>query len=129
MELIENNVQLRKRATTRQSIFDIGIADITAIEEELNSLQALFSAASFMLPEHNFRALSDLRSRHSQLKLEVVNHFQMLKYNSSENRRLMLKSGHRLNASLVKQILSLRSRLQKFHSKLFENRKVNRNIL
>jgi hypothetical protein len=129
MELIERNIQLPRRAIKREPTIEIGIADITAMEEELNKLQVLFSAASFILAEHKFRTLSHLCRRHAQLKLEVANYFQRLKFYSIENRKIVLKSRLRLNASLINEILSLRSRIQEFHSKLFRDRTGKRQML
>jgi hypothetical protein len=129
MELIQSNIQLPRRTTKRESTFEIGIADITAMEKELNRLQVLFSAASFILAEHDVRTLSNLCRRHAQLKLEVASHFKRLKSYSLENRKLVLRFRQRLDPGLVNDILILRGKLQKFHDKLFREPMGRRHML
>jgi hypothetical protein len=129
MELIKTDIQPARRAIKREPTFETGIAAVTAMEEELNHLQVLFSAASFILAEHKVRALSHLCRLHAQLKSEVANYLQKMKQNSAENRNLMLKSQLSLNASLQNQILNLKARIQSFRSTLFRKPVAKRHLL
>jgi hypothetical protein len=129
MELIKTEKQLTRRPAKPEPALTNGIDTIEAIEVELNRLQSLFSAASFVLAEQDVHALSHLCSMLGKLKLNVANHFQKLKSISIITRKPVPGGRIKLNSILEDEISNLKIQVERFNCRLFKKAPVHRHML
>jgi hypothetical protein len=129
MEAIKSIVQLPKRTVKTPPMVQTGLVSITAMEQELNRLINLFSAASFVLTAHDVQSLDHMCCLYARLKMEVADHIQNLKLNSIATRRPLSKLQMNLDARLEREILGLKTQIQTFTSKLFHKASGKRHIL
>lgn len=120
MELLEGPKQLPKRQIRTVQTLSLNIPTIVTIEQDLRRLNKLFKSASFVLAQHDVKTLSYLCRKHAQLKVEIRNHFKILKSNSIVTRQLVSRPQMKLNKTLETKISSLRNQIDKFLDRLFQ---------
>jgi hypothetical protein len=120
MELIESKKQVPRRAVKATSTDTLEIPSIIAIGTELNKLNNMFAAASFILAAHEM---------HAELKMRVIRHLYQLDSSSMGIRRLARGRQIDIGIMLEAEISSLRIRLEKFKSKLFKKPHGSRHLL
>jgi hypothetical protein len=129
MELLKSEIKRPQIAFMTDSKVAIGTAAIAGIEEKLNKLKKIFSVASFILAEHDVRAMAHLISKYAQLKLNMSNYLFKLKAGSTVTSKYAPGRQANLSAVLEAEILSLKLQLEKLDSKIFKKPLSNRHIL
>jgi hypothetical protein len=129
MELLKPHTSRPQRAGHFKTAIKIDLAMIIRIEQDLNKLNRLFSAASFMLAEHECRRLSFLCQQFEELKFKVMMQTQELRSCAIGLRKPISSLEMKLTGRLQLDISTLASQLDKFKSKLFSVQDCKREIL
>ena len=120
MQIIERKVNTRARAKQTTPANSSWIRTMNILEQELERLNTLFAAASFLLCEQDFQGLSRLRQSHSALKAKMAEYFQRFKNPCRRLRRNTRKSQIQTRNNLQTELQDLSSHLQKFKDKLLK---------
>jgi hypothetical protein len=120
MQTIERKVNTRARAKQTAPDDSSWIRTMNILEQELERLNALFTAASFMLCEQDFQGLSRLRQSHLILKAKMAEYFQRFRNPCRRLRRNTRKSQVQTRNNLQFELQDLSSHLQKFKHKLLK---------
>ncbi|WP_285057623.1 hypothetical protein [Pedobacter ginsengisoli] len=120
MQTIERKVNPKVRAKQAASANILWITTMNALEEELERLYKLFSAASFMLSEQDFQGLFRLRQSHSGLKAKMAEYFRKFRDPRPRLRRNTRRSQIETRDKVQLELQDLSSRLQKFIDKLLK---------
>ena len=129
MELFKSSTNFVARTENSEAILKIDLAMIKSIEQDLNRLNLLFSAATFMLTERDVRTLSYLCQRHRHLTLKLSQQSQKLNLSLIGLRQPVSSLEMKLNKKLENEVLKMRTSLDKFKSKLFRRHKSTLKIL